>query len=123
MSKMTSLLHFLQRFEKTRLKILSRSKSPNILQKLLSNSKELPSPRPTKLLKNSKRFQKGSKDSKGIKKNPKESKRFQKIQKDSKSFQMIQKVSFKLKEPARAQKANGFPKESKTKRRPRCLGA
>jgi len=40
---------------------------------------------------------------------------------------MIQKVSFTLKEPARAQKANGLPhpppKESKTKSHLRCLGA
>ena len=34
----------------------SRPKAPKILQELLGNSEELPSPRPTKLLKNSKRF-------------------------------------------------------------------
>ena len=41
----------------TRLEILSRPKAPKILQELLRNSKELPSPRPTKLLKSFKRFQ------------------------------------------------------------------
>ena len=45
-----------QKQSKTRLEILSRPKAPQILQEQLSNSEELPSPRPTKLLKNSKRF-------------------------------------------------------------------
>ena len=68
------MLHFQGgKSKKTRLKILSRPKAPKILQKLLSNSKELLSPRPTKLLKDSKRIQK----------NPKDSERFQKIPKDS----------------------------------------
>ena len=52
----------------TRLEILSRPKAPKILQELLSNSEELLSPRPTKLLKNSKRFQKIQKNSKRIQK-------------------------------------------------------
>ena len=80
-------------FQKTRLEILSRPKVPKILQELLRNSKELPRPRPTKLLKNSKRFQKNtkrlqkdSKYSKRLQKNPKDSKRFQLIPKDSKRF-------------------------------------
>ena len=104
--------------------------------------------------KESKRIQKNPKDSKRIQKIPKESKRFQKIpkdfkrirkipkdlkrfQKDSKRFQKIPEITknskeliskqyFTLKEPARAQKANGSyppPKESKTKRRPSYAGA
>ena len=63
----------------TRLEILSRPKAPKILQELLRNSRELPSPRPTKLLKKNKRFQKIPKDSKRFQKVPKDSKRFQKI--------------------------------------------
>ena len=66
----------------TRLEMLSRPKAPKILKELLSNSEELQSPRQTKLLKNSKIFQKI----------PKDSKRFQKIQKDSKSFQKNSKI-------------------------------
>ena len=66
----------------TRLEMLSRPKAPKILQELLSNSEELRSPRQTKLLKNSKIFQKI----------PKDSKRFQKIPKDSKSFQKNSKI-------------------------------
>ena len=77
----------------TRLEILSRPKAPKILQELLRNSKELPSPRPTKLLKNSKRFQKIPKDSEEVSKIPKESKRIQKFPKDSKKFQKIPKDS------------------------------
>ena len=57
----------------TRLEILLRPKAPKILQELLGNSEKLPSPRPTKLLKNSKRFQKMPKDSKRLKE---ESKKF-----------------------------------------------
>ena len=94
----------------TRLEILLRPKAPKILQKLLNNSKELLSPRPIKLLKDSKRFQKNPKvserfqkillsprptkllkDSKRIQKNLKDSKRFQKNPKDSKPFQKIPK--------------------------------
>ena len=45
------------------------------------------------------------KESKRIKKIPKESKRFKKIQKNLK--ELISKQYFTLKEPARAQKANG----------------
>ena len=56
-----------------------RPKAPKILKVLLHNSKELTSPRPTKLLKDSKRFQKIPKDSKRLQKIPKESKRIQKI--------------------------------------------
>ena len=67
--------------ETTRLEILSRPKAPKILQELLSNSEELPSPRPTKLLKNSKRFQKIPKDSKRFQMILK---RFQEIPKDPK---------------------------------------
>ena len=70
----------------TRLEILSRPKAPKILKELLSNSKELPSPRPTKLLKNFKRFQNIKKIPKDSKKIPKESKRFRKIPKDSKKI-------------------------------------
>ena len=73
----------------TRLEILSRPKAPKILQELLSNCEELPSPRPTKLLKNFKRFQKIPKNSKRIQKIPKDSKGFQKIPKDSKRFLKI----------------------------------
>ena len=54
---------------------------PKILQGLLGNSEELPSPRPTKLLKYSKRFQKIPKDSKRFQKIPKDFKRFLKIPK------------------------------------------
>ena len=57
----------------TRLEILSRPKAPKILQKLLSNSEELLSPRPTKLLKDSERFQKNQKESKGFRKIPNDS--------------------------------------------------
>ena len=59
-----------------------------------------------------------------------DSKRLQKIPKDSKdSKELISKRYFALREPARAQKANGSspspppPEESKTMRRPHCLGA
>ena len=75
----------------TRLEMLSRPKAPKILQELLSNSEELRSPRQTKLLKNSKIFQKI----------PKDSKRFKKIQKD---FQKILKDSNKFKKIIRFQK-------------------
>ena len=60
-------------FQLTRLEILSRPKAPKILQELLSNSEELLSPRPTKLLKDLKRIQGIPKDSKRIQKIPKES--------------------------------------------------
>ena len=91
----------------TRLEILSRPKAPKILQELLSNSEKVPSPRPTKLLKNSKRFQKIPKipkDSKKIpkdsKKIPKDSKRIPKdsrrFKKDSKRIQKIPKDSKKI---------------------------
>ena len=76
----SEILHMtIKEKKQTRLEILSRPKAPKILQELLSNFEELLSPRPTKLLKDSKRFQR----------NPKESKRFQKISKDSKIFQNI----------------------------------
>ena len=80
----------------TRLEILSRPKAPKILKELPSNSEELPSPRPTKLLKKSKRLQqiqKIPKDFKRIQKNPKDSKRFQEILKDCKRFQKNPKES------------------------------
>ena len=67
----------------TRLEILSRPKAPQILQEWLSNSEELPSPRPTKLLKNFKRFQNIKKIPKDSKTIPKDS---NKIQKESKRF-------------------------------------
>ena len=63
-----------------------RPKAPKILQELLSNSEELSSPRPTKLLKNFKRFQNIPKDSKRFQKIPK---RFQKILKYFKRFQKM----------------------------------
>ena len=71
---------FLNIFGQTFNPILGRlwnylTKTPKILQELLSNSEELPNPTPTKLLKNSKRFQK-------FQKIPKKFKRFQKNQKD-----------------------------------------
>ena len=78
---------------RTRLEILSRPKAPKILQELLGNSEELLSPRPTKLLKDSKRFQKIQKIPEDFKKIPKDFKRFQKIPKDSKRFQKIPKDS------------------------------
>ena len=70
----------------TRLEILSRPKAPKILQELLSNSKELPNSRPTKLLKNFKRFRKIQKVPKDSKKIPK---RFQNIPKDSKDYKKL----------------------------------
>ena len=66
----------MEKRNKTRLEILSRPKAPKILQELLSNSEELPSPRPTKLLKNSKRFKKIQKITKDYEKIPKDSKNF-----------------------------------------------
>ena len=80
----------------TRLEILSTPKAPKILQELLSNSEKLLSPRPTKLLKDSKRFQKNPIDSERFQKNPKDSKRFQSIPKDTKRFQKIPKDSLDL---------------------------
>ena len=147
----TLSIFWYQKFQITRLEILSRPKAPKILQELLSNSEELPSPRPTKLLTNSKRFkrfkkipneskriQKITKDSKKI---PKDSRRFQKIPEDSKRFQKIPKILknfkqliskefFVIKQPARAQKANGSSsspsfssvEESKIQRQPRWQG-
>ena len=141
--------HCFARYQ-TRLKILLRPKAPKILQELLSNSKELPSPRPTKLLKKSKRFQKIPKrfqkipkDSNRLQKIPKDSIRFQKIPKDSKRFQKIAKESKRIQKIQKNSSANNIchsksllelkklmspsptppPEESKTKRRPRCLGA
>ena len=86
----------LEKTSETRLEILSRPKAPKILQELLSNSEELPSPRPTKLLKDSKRFRKILKDSIRFQKIPKESKKIQNISnipKDSARFQKILKDS------------------------------
>ena len=77
----------------TRLEILSRPKAPKILQELPSNSEKLLSPRPTKLLKDSKRIQRIPKESKGFQKIPKESKGFQRSSTDSKRFQKIPKDS------------------------------
>ena len=106
----------------TRLDILSRPKAP---KKLLNNSEEFLSLRPTKLLKNSKRFQKNSKrfqrdskrfqrDSKRFQKIPKDSKRFQKIPKDSERIQKILKESKRFwknpKDSKRIQKALKEPK-------------
>ena len=116
--------HHCYEFYLTRLKILSRPKAPKILQELLSNSEEFPSPRQTKLLKNSKRFQKIPEDSKRFlkipkdserfQKNPKDSKKIQKIQKDSKDFKRFQKI---LKESKRILKIlkrfQKIPKDSK----------
>ena len=72
----------------TRLEIFSRPKASKILKELLSISEEPSSPRPTKLLKNSKRFQKIAKRFKRFQKNPKDSKRFKKNPKDSKRQQL-----------------------------------
>jgi len=66
--------------KKARLEVLLRPKVSKILQEQLSNSEELLSTRPAKLLKESKRFQKISK----------ESNRFQKIPKDSKREEAMQ---------------------------------
>ena len=60
--------------------ILSRPKASKILQELLSNSQELLSLRPTKLVKNFKGFQKIKKKFQKI---PKVSKKFHKKPKDS----------------------------------------
>ena len=79
----------MKEIHETRLEILSRPKTPKILQELLSNSEELPSPMPTKLLRNSKGFQKIPKNSKRFQKNPKNSKKVQKIPKDSKAVKMV----------------------------------